>query len=352
MIPKIIHNVIIEKDRDEQIKNNKTYLSMKQKNPDWEFMIWNEEMILKLLEKYPKIKNLYNKLNTTSQPNPQELQEIMENKKRIASYVILKENGGVYQENITPTLSCSLDFNRLFSDPNNDSNNDHYDRSYHHSNNNNNNNNTINIKDESKIESDFSPFYISLNETNSELWKDIVQHLLYYIYPFHFPPIFTNDMIACSKNHPIIKEIVEKLKVTLQPSHIHEILNETLDCNIKYTVFPLKKSSSGSCFQIDESSFHYYKPTDTTSGTGGFSLYPVFQKSVLFFHCYYKKIYLILLSIFIVYTIHHISLYNSNHGMLSNSFPFLPGSSAPSLASANEPKPSTSSSSKRRKKNG
>ena len=90
MIPKIIHNIWFD-ELPENIMNN--HYNIKKQNPNWEFIIWDENMIIDLLKKYPKIYNVYNHLD--------KLPGIIsknDTKSHIARYIIMKEYGGIYHD--------------------------------------------------------------------------------------------------------------------------------------------------------------------------------------------------------------------------------------------------------------
>ena len=64
MIPKIIWQTY-ESSFEELPKEAKNLVTIwKEKNPEWEFIMWNNKMILQLLEKYPKLYTLYKNIHT------------------------------------------------------------------------------------------------------------------------------------------------------------------------------------------------------------------------------------------------------------------------------------------------
>lgn len=66
MIPKIIHNIWLQGYEKLPEKTKSTYNHIKKLNPGWEFIFWNETMILELLKKYPKVYNVYEKIEHLS----------------------------------------------------------------------------------------------------------------------------------------------------------------------------------------------------------------------------------------------------------------------------------------------
>lgn len=99
MIPKIIHNIWLDGHHNLPVSIQKHQMKVKKLNPDWEFAIWDEHMILSLLEKYPKILVKY---KSTQYPLV---------KLDIAKYVILKENGGLYYD---IEYVCIASFDKMF----------------------------------------------------------------------------------------------------------------------------------------------------------------------------------------------------------------------------------------------
>ena len=59
MIPKIIHNIWVQGYSNIPDDIRIQQLQIKKLNPDWEFIIWDEKMILQLLEKYPNVLRVY-----------------------------------------------------------------------------------------------------------------------------------------------------------------------------------------------------------------------------------------------------------------------------------------------------
>ena len=112
MIPKIIHNIWIQgyNELPEEIKKN--HLLVKKSNPEWEFMIWDNTSILKLLKKYPELLSIYKNLHkfivfTDYNSAKKQKKEFIKTQSSIAKYVILKEYGGVYYD---VNLKCLFQF--------------------------------------------------------------------------------------------------------------------------------------------------------------------------------------------------------------------------------------------------
>ena len=110
MIPKIIHNIWIQGYENLPNENKIHHLNIKKLNPDWEFMIWDDEMIKNLLQKYPKIYDIYKKSDYYSGS--------IENniiKSDIARYIIMKEYGGLYFD---IEFKCKSTFDDVFLNKN------------------------------------------------------------------------------------------------------------------------------------------------------------------------------------------------------------------------------------------
>ena len=108
MIPKIIHNIWIQGYQNLPEKEKQNHLKIKKLNPDWEFIIWDNNMIIELLKKYPKIYYVYKNVNNLS--------GIINNnatRSDIARYIIMKEYGGLYYDF---DFECISSFDILFSE--------------------------------------------------------------------------------------------------------------------------------------------------------------------------------------------------------------------------------------------
>jgi hypothetical protein len=165
MIPKIIHNIWLDGYDNIPDMDKINYLDIKKQNPEWEFIIWDESMIQKLLKKYKSIDKLYK----VSSPS---------NKSDIARCIIMKEYGGLYFD---IGYKCVSSFDDFFLD---------------------NNENTI---------------YIA--SANSSFWNFIVN--------FNTPK-YCSCFMAMNKNHLLWDRVINKLKYADTPYKIQNALDVCL----------------------------------------------------------------------------------------------------------------------------
>jgi len=99
-IPKIIHIIWLDGYNNLPDNIKLTQLDIKNKNPGWDFMIWDKQMINNLLSKNPKLQVIYKKYPI------------------VAKYAILKEYGGLFFDN--ENMVCIVSFNKAFSENDND----------------------------------------------------------------------------------------------------------------------------------------------------------------------------------------------------------------------------------------
>jgi len=82
--PKLFHVYIVEEEKEWQ----QHFLTLwKPLNPTWDFLFWNSQNIATLLKKYPSLLCLYQLFQKNHYENARDI---------LASYLILKEHGGVY----------------------------------------------------------------------------------------------------------------------------------------------------------------------------------------------------------------------------------------------------------------
>lgn len=108
LIPKIIHQIWIQgfDELPEDLKSK--HLLLKEYNPDYKIILWDDKKIQKLLEKYEAIKFLYN--------NTEILHGFIkkyQSQSDIARLVILREYGGFY---IDIDYYCPLSLNKIYND--------------------------------------------------------------------------------------------------------------------------------------------------------------------------------------------------------------------------------------------
>lgn len=281
MIPKIIHNIWIQGYDNLPNENKINYMNIKKLNPDWEFIIWDDEMIKKLLKKYPNIYEIYNK-------NTYNIYERDSIKSDIARYIIIKEYGGLYFD---IEYKCNASIDNLFS--NDDGNN--------------------NDKNDNKTKSK-NIIYIA----NSEI------HLWNYIYSLQKTK-YCSCFMAMDKNHPIWDKVIEKLKHATTKYDINNALDSCLQQNENNpkkngVVFPIVVLSkvNGDYQSTNKDTVCY---TTTTSKEGNF-LY-IFLKYTT---CYYKQIILFIFAIIIIIFVEYLYLHNAKTFGAINLIPGMPGS--------------------------
>jgi mannosyltransferase OCH1-like enzyme len=181
MIPKIIHTIWLkgyeflpEKKKDLNHKLKKQY-------PDLEFIIWDNKMIYPLLEKYPKLLGLFKDVDKLSGFIHSEVI-----KRNIASYIILKEFGGVYYD-------VHFDCLPLIPLPD-----------------------WTNAKE--------NCIYI----TNSSSSNNILNYISNFFIKKYY---FSSDFIAIQPSHPIWEKVFENIESTNSKKEIHDVLNKILNEN-------------------------------------------------------------------------------------------------------------------------
>jgi hypothetical protein len=264
MIPKIIHNIWIQGYEDLPEKNKLNHIQIKKLNPDWDFIIWDNKMILQLLKKYPSLLNLYKKVN--------QLSGIIHSKATqsdIARYVILKEFGGLYYD---LDYECVSPLGDLFS-----SSNDTKETVYIAS---------------SKIE------------------------FLDYLWPlgnFISLPMYCSCFMAFPKNHPVWDKVFKKIEKTTSKYVIGHAVDQILQ-ESEYPIILLDRvygqyvcsNVNKICFTPVESSWNPIRPF------------------LRFLNCYYKKIILIILVFLIIFIVERVNHFNIIKFGLATFIPGLP----------------------------
>jgi hypothetical protein len=273
MIPKIIHNIWIQGYENLPNENKTNYMNLKKMNPEWDFMIWDNDMIKNLLKKYPDIYELYTK-NTY---NAYEKDSI---KSDIARYIIIKEYGGLYFD-IGYTCNSSID--ELFNGKN------------------------MKINPKNAI-------YISSSKID----------LLDYIYPFQKPE-YSSCFMAMDKNHPIWEKVIQKLKFADTKYQIQNALDITLQENKNETnPYPIilfdKVNGQYQCMNKDTVCYRQI--------SAGWK----FTRPILkYINCYYKQIILFILVVIIIIFVEFLYMHNAMKYGAVNFVPGMPGSAPPSV---------------------
>jgi len=211
MIPKIIHNIWIQGYNNLPEKIIVAHNNIKKLNPEWEFIVWDESMIIEILKKYPKIYNVYKNIQNLSGAI-----NINAIKSDIARYIIMKEYGGLYFD---IDFECVSSFDNLFDK-----------------------NNTIYIAS-SKID------------------------ILNYIYPFSKPE-YCSCFMAFEKEHPIWDKVIDIILKATTKYQIGSALDISLQNSKNYEIIVLNqingpykcKDSNTICFTPGESSWNFIRP--------------------------------------------------------------------------------------------
>jgi hypothetical protein len=277
MIPKIIHNIWIEGYENLPNENKINYLNIKKKNPDWEFLIWDDEMIKKLLQKYPSISDMYNK-NTYTVFDKDSI------KSHIARYIIMKEYGGLYFD---IDFNCTSSFDNLFSNENNNSDT----------------NKTI---------------FISKSAVN--YWN--------YIYSLQKTK-YSSGFMAVDKNHPIWNKVIEKLKhattkydiINAVDISLQQIENNHKTSETSFPIVILDKVNSD-YYQCENNETICYKSVPSS--------HIMFGSVFKYITCYHKQILLFILAVIIIICVEYLYMHNSRTFGVVNFIPGLPGSAPPS----------------------
>jgi mannosyltransferase OCH1-like enzyme len=216
MIPKIIHNIWVQGYSNIPDDIRIQQLQIKKLNPDWEFIIWDEKMILQLLEKYPNVLRVYKEC-----VNYSGLINYNATKSDIARYVIMKEYGGLYYD---LDFTCVSSFNKLFE----------------------NNTHIVN----------------NIYTASSEI------EFLKYIYPFQ-KPMYCSCFMALQKGHPVWEKILDLVIKATNKQEIGEAFDKILQINENnYNIIRLTKvrghyecnTDDKICFTPTESSWNFIRP--------------------------------------------------------------------------------------------
>jgi len=277
MIPKIIHNIWIQGYEKLPNENKVTYANIKKLNPEWDFMIWDDEMIKKMLKKYPSIYNIYIKTSNYTEIDNNTI------KSDIARYIIMKEYGGLYFD---IDFNCTSSFDELFlSEPNGTKKNTIY-----------------------------------IASSNANLWS--------YINPFQKTK-YCSCFMAMDKNHPIWETVIQKLKNATTKFQIREALDISLQESENEHV---PKTKAFPIILLNKVNGNYYQCVDNDTicytQSSSSSWYPV-TPILKYINCYYKQIILFILAVLIIIAVEYLYLHNAKTYGAVNFIPGMPGSAAP-----------------------
>jgi hypothetical protein len=278
MIPKIIHNIWIEGYENLPNEYKVTYANIKKINPEWEFMIWDDEMIKKILKKYPSLYNMYIKSNNYTEIDNNKI------KSDIARYIIMKEYGGLYFD---IDFNCTSCFDELF------------------------------LNENKKDKEAKNTIYIATSNTN--FWN--------YIIPFQKAK-YCSCFMAMDKNHPIWDSVIQKLKQATTKFQIREALDISLQqsenkSDNKINAFPiiLLNKVNGNYYQCVNSDTICYTQSSCSSW------YPI-TPILKYINCYYKQISLFFLAVLIIIAVEYLYMHNAKSYGAVSFIPGMPGSAA------------------------
>jgi hypothetical protein len=293
MIPKIIHNIWLQGydnlSNTVKIQHN----NIKKINPDWEFIIWDNNMIEKLLKKYPKIYSKYK--NTASYGN-----NVNPIKSDIARYVIMKEYGGLYCD---IEYNCDNSFNMLFEED----------------------------AEEETVLDKKNTLYVASEENG----------FLYYIIPFKQTK-YSSCFMAMNKQHPIWKTVLEKLMFAVSQEQIKMAFDSSLqEMEISNNKYPI--------IIFDKVNGHYQcKTNNTICYMNDNSSSNLFRTILKYINCYYKQIFLFILTILIILFVEKLYTFNAIKFGAVN---FIPGMPPPNFVQQQNSVLHTSSKRKKSKSN-
>lgn len=249
MIPKIIHNIWLQGYDDLSNTIKLQYSKIKKINPEWEFIIWDNAMIEKLLKKYPSI---YDKYKNSASYN-----SINQNliKSDIARYIIMKEYGGLYYD---IEYTCNNSFNSLF---------------------------------DNKINKNI--IYIT-GERN---------HFLDFINLFNRAK-YSSSFMAMNANHPIWKNVIEKLTFATTQQQIKMALDVSLqEMEISNDIYPVRiLTNINGYYECKIKETVCYMKDDFTKNP--------FRIILKYISCHYKQIVLIILTVVIIIIVEKIYSFN------------------------------------------
>jgi mannosyltransferase OCH1-like enzyme len=283
MIPQIIHNIWLQGYDDLSNTIKLQYSKIKKKNPDWEFIIWDNNMIEKLLKKYPKIYDRYK--------NSANYDSINQNliKSDIARYIIMKEYGGLYYD---IEYTCNNSLNSLFDNKSNK--------------------NIIYITVE---RNNFLDFINLFNRTK-----------------------YSSSFMAMNANHPIWEKVIEKLIFATTQQQIKMALDISLqEIEISNNTYPITiLTNINGYYECKNKETICYMKDDFTKNP--------FRIILKYITCHYKQIILLLLSIIIIIIVEKIYSFNVLRFGAVN---FIPGMPPPVNSQSHTPQHNTDTKNKK-----
>jgi hypothetical protein len=263
MIPNIIHNIWLQGYDDLPSTIKLQHNKIKKINPEWEFIVWDNNMIENLLKKYPKINEKYkNSVNYNS---------INQNfiKSDIARCIIMKEYGGFYYD---VEYTCNNPLNSLFLENSNEDNK-----------------NIIYIK------RDRNNFFDFINPFNTAKYNSC--------------------FMAMNANHPIWEKVIQKITFARTQQQINTALDISLqEMETSNNTYPIK-------ILTNVNGYYKCKNKDVYYTNDSFTTNP-FKSILNYITCNYKKIILVILAITVIIIVEKIYSFNV---LRFGSVSFIPG---------------------------
>jgi len=250
MLPKIIHNIWLQGYENLSTTIKIQHNDIKQLNPEWEFIIWDNNTIEKLLKKYPSVYKKYK--NVASYSN-----NINNTKSDIARYIIMKEYGGLYCD---IEYNCNNSFNILFKDY--------------------------------KKYLDKNTIYVTNGETT----------ILDYVNPFQQNK-YSSCFMAMNKEHPIWESVINKMLLSTTQQQIKmafDISLQEIEASNKYPIVILSRVNGH--YECKNSNTICYVDDELPSN--------IFRTILKYINCNYKQVFLLLLTFIIVILVENIYLLN------------------------------------------
>jgi mannosyltransferase OCH1-like enzyme len=187
MIPKIIHTIWLQGYEFLPEKQKVLHNNLKKLHSDFEFIVWDNKMIYSLLKKYPNMSFLYRDVDKLTGFIHSEIIQ-----KNIASFVILKEFGGIYY---------NLHFNCLSLI------------------------NNIPVPDWKEKGKKENCIYITNINSGKGLNKFTLDYWTTFLIPNNY---YSSDYICIQKSHPIWDKVFEYIEKKNSKKEIHFALNKIL----------------------------------------------------------------------------------------------------------------------------
>jgi len=186
MIPKIIHTIWLQGYEFLPEKKKVFHHNLKKIHPDLEFIVWDNKMIYLLLKKYPKMLGLYKDVDKLTGFIHSEVIQ-----RNIASFVILKEFGGLYYDVHFDCLSLI---------------------------------NNIPIPDWSNVKENCI-YIVNSNSSKKNLNIFTFDYLSSFFMENYY---YSSEFIAIQKSHPIWEKVFEYMEKMYSKKEIHFVMNKVL----------------------------------------------------------------------------------------------------------------------------